>query len=83
MLKNEFFFVYFWFCYHGPGVYSQKSSLALAYIKSGLGIYLWRTEITDSSMENNEARCPKLSVFVGQKSVFRHYCIQNVKNVGI
>jgi len=55
MLKNEHVFVYFWFCYYGPGVYSQKSSLALAYIKSGLGVHRWRTEITDSSMDQLEA----------------------------
>ena len=23
---------------------------------------------------------PKLSVFIGQKQIFRHYCIQNVNN---
>ena len=27
-----------------------------------------------------EAEFPKLSVFVGQKSIFRYYCIQNVKD---
>ena len=29
---------------------------------------------------NHEAQFPKLSVFVGQKSIFRYYCIQNVKD---
>ena len=32
------------------------------------------------SYENHEAQFPKLSVFIGQKSIFRHYCIQNVKD---
>ena len=32
------------------------------------------------SLKNHEAQSPKLSVFVGQKSMFRHYCIQNVKD---
>ena len=30
--------------------------------------------------ENHEGRIPKLSIFIGQKSIFRHYCIQNVKD---
>ena len=30
--------------------------------------------------ENHEAQFPKLSVFVGQKSAFRRYCIQDVKD---
>ena len=29
---------------------------------------------------NHEAQFPKLSVFIGRKSVFRRYCIQNVKD---
>ena len=30
--------------------------------------------------ENHEAQIPKFSVFIGQKSILRHYSIQNVKN---
>ena len=30
--------------------------------------------------ENHEAQFPKFRVFIGQKSLFRHYCIQNVKD---
>ena len=30
------------------------------------------------SQENHEAQFPKFSVFIGQKSIFRHYCTQNV-----
>ena len=32
------------------------------------------------SEENHKAQYPKLSVFIGQKSAFRRYCIQNVKD---
>ena len=32
------------------------------------------------SEEGQEARFPKLGVFVGQKVIFRHYCIQNFKD---
>ena len=32
------------------------------------------------SWENHEAQCPKLSVFIGQKSIFRYYCIENFKD---
>ena len=31
-------------------------------------------------MENHEAQFPKLSVCIGQKSIFRRYCTQNVKD---
>ena len=31
------------------------------------------------SYENQEAQFPKLSIFIGLKSPFLHYCIQNVK----
>ena len=31
-------------------------------------------------MENHEAQFLKYSVFIGQKSVFRHYCNQNIKD---
>ena len=37
-------------------------------------------KILRKSSENHEAQFPKLSVFIGQKSIFRHYCIQNVKD---
>ena len=38
-------------------------------------------KIFRKSQENhNEAQFPKFSVFVGQKSIFRHYCIQNAKD---
>ena len=30
--------------------------------------------------ENHEAQFPKFCVFIGQKSIFRRYCIQNVKD---
>ena len=39
-----------------------------------------RTKIVRKSYENHEAQFPKLLVFVGQKSIFRQYCIQNVKD---
>ena len=32
------------------------------------------------SYENHEARFPNFSVFIGQKSIFCRYCIQNVKD---
>ena len=32
------------------------------------------------SWENHEAQLPKFTVFIGQKSIFRRYCIQNVKD---
>ena len=30
--------------------------------------------------ENHEAQFPNFSIFIGQKSIFHHYCIQNVKD---
>ena len=30
--------------------------------------------------ENHEAQFPKFSVFIGQKSIFRHYYIQNFED---
>ena len=30
--------------------------------------------------ENHEPQFPKLCVFIRRKSIFRHYCIQNVKD---
>ena len=35
-------------------------------------------KILRTSEENHEAQFPKLSVFRCQKSLFPHYCIQNV-----
>ena len=35
-------------------------------------------KILRKSQENHEAQFPKFSVFIGQKSIFPHYCIQNV-----
>ena len=35
---------------------------------------------SSKSVENHEAQFPKLSVFYWQKSIFRWYCIQNVKD---
>ena len=32
------------------------------------------------SSENHEAQFPKFSVFICQKSIFRRYCIQSVKD---
>ena len=32
------------------------------------------------SLENHKVQFPKLSFFVGQKSILYHYCIQNVKD---
>ena len=37
-------------------------------------------KILRKSEENHEAQFPKFSVFIGQKSIFRRYCIQNVKD---
>ena len=37
-------------------------------------------KILRKSKENHEAQFPKLSVFIGKKSVFRRYCFQNVKD---
>ena len=34
-------------------------------------------KILRKSLENHEAQC---GVFIGQKSIFRHYCMQNVKD---
>ena len=31
-------------------------------------------------VKNHKAQFPQLSVFIGQKSIFRHYSIQNVKD---
>ena len=38
------------------------------------------TKISRKSQENPEDEFPKLSFFIGQKSIFRHYSIQNVKD---
>ena len=37
-------------------------------------------KILRKSYENYEAYFPKLCVFVGQKSIFRHYYTENVKD---
>ena len=37
-------------------------------------------KIVRKSKENHEAQLPKLGVFIGQKSIFRYYCIQIVKD---
>ena len=37
-------------------------------------------KILRKSHENHEAQVPEFSVFIGQKSIFRHYYIQNVKD---
>ena len=37
-------------------------------------------KILRKTLENHEAQFPKLSAFIGQKSIFRHYCIQNVQD---
>ena len=37
-------------------------------------------KILTKSQENHKAQLPKVSVFICQKSIFRHYCIQNVKD---
>ena len=36
--------------------------------------------ILRKSYENQEAQFTKFSVFVGQKSIFCGYCVQNVKD---
>jgi len=36
-------------------------------------------KIVRESWESHEAQIPKFSVFIGQKSIFRRYYIQNVK----
>ena len=37
-------------------------------------------KILRRSLENQEAQFPKLNVFIGQKLIFRHYCVQNVND---
>ena len=37
-------------------------------------------KILAKSKQNHEAQFPQFSVFIGQKLVFRRYCIQNVKD---
>ena len=37
-------------------------------------------KILRQSLENHEAQFPTVSVFIGQKSIFRRYCIRNVKD---
>ena len=37
-------------------------------------------KILRRSLENHEAQFPKFSVCIGQKSIFRRYCIQDVKD---
>jgi len=37
-------------------------------------------KILRKSQENSEAQFSKLSVLVGQKSIFHRYCIQKVKD---
>ena len=37
-------------------------------------------KILRQSKENHEAKFPKFSVFIGQKSIFRHYWIENIKD---
>ena len=37
-------------------------------------------KILRNSEENYEAQFPNCSVFIGQKLIFRRYCIQNVKD---
>ena len=37
-------------------------------------------KILRKSYETHEAHFPKFSVFIGQKSLFRHHCIQYVKD---
>ena len=32
------------------------------------------------SKDNHKARFPKLSIFVGQKSILCHHCIQNIED---
>ena len=35
-------------------------------------------KILRKSEENHKAKFPEFSVFIGQRSIFRRYCIQNV-----
>ena len=37
-------------------------------------------KILRKSQENRVAQFPKFRVFIGQKSIFRHDCIQHVKD---
>ena len=37
-------------------------------------------KILIKSLEKQEAEFPKLNVFVGQNSIFRHCCFQNVRD---
>ena len=37
-------------------------------------------KILRTSLESRKAQFPKSSVFIGQKSIIRRYCIQNVKD---
>ena len=37
-------------------------------------------KILRKSYENHEAQFQKVNVFIGQKLIFGHYCIQNVKD---
>ena len=37
-------------------------------------------KILRKSEENHEAQFPKFSVFIHQRLIFCHYCLQNVKN---
>ena len=37
-------------------------------------------KIVRKSLKAQEAQFPNYSVFIGQKSIFRHYCSQNVKD---
>ena len=37
-------------------------------------------KILRQSKENHQAQFPQFSVFIAQKSIFRHYCIQKVKD---
>ena len=41
--------------------------------------YKKKVNIFRKSLENHEAPFPKLIVFIGHISIFRHYCIQDVK----
>ena len=37
-------------------------------------------KIFRKSQENHDAQFPKFSAFIGQKSIFYRYCIQNFKD---
>ena len=37
-------------------------------------------KILRRSLENQDAQFPKLNVFIGQKLIFHHYCVQNVND---